>query len=115
MDKQYRTHWRETEVQIRNTQKSNNAQVQQLAKNLRHSQLEHQEFQYADERRLQLEAHTFRMSQNMVQTTLNAMQQPEHEVHRLKHLQNAEPHQLKEQWKKQVSQPASYKAEIHAL
>ena len=115
MDKQYRTHWKETEARIRDMQESNSAQAQQLAENPRCSQLERQELHVANETRLQLEAPTIRLSQDMEHKTMSDMLQKEQEVQRLRMQTDKQPDRLKERWKKQVSQAATYKAMIHAL
>ena len=94
---------------------SNSAQVQQLANSLRKSELEHQQLHTANERRLQLEAQALRMSQDMEQQALSMAHQREVEARRLKDQSAAQPEQVKAQWKQQVSQTATYKAEIHAL
>ena len=61
-------------------QKSNRAQAQQLAESLRQNQLEHQDLHITDEQRLQLEAHTFRMSQDMERKAMSALQQKDQDV-----------------------------------
>ena len=65
----------------------------------------------ANERRLQLEAQTLRMSQDMEHQALSVAHQREQKIQRLKDQSEA---QL-DQWKQQISQMATYKAQIHAL
>ena len=55
------------------------------------------------------------MPQDMEQQTLNVVQLKEQETQRVRIHIDAQPEPLKEQWKRQVSQAATYKAEIHAL
>ena len=55
------------------------------------------------------------MSQNTKQQTLGAAHQKEQEAQRLRNHTDAQLEQLEEQWKQQVSQAATCKAEIHAL
>ena len=76
MDKQFQTRWRQAEAQLQYMCESNNAQAQQLAKNLHKSELEHRQVCTANERRLQ----ALRMSQDMEQQTLSSAPQREREV-----------------------------------
>ena len=110
MAKQYRAYWKEAEGQIRDTRESKSAEGQQLVESASWST---RSCTLQMRARLQLEA--LRMSQEIERKTLIAMQQTEHEIHRLQDCQDAEPVQLNKQWKKQVPQAASYKAGIHAL
>ena len=55
------------------------------------------------------------MSQDMEHQTLSIAHQREEEVQRLRDHTDAQPDHRNAQWKKQVSQSATYKAEIHAL
>ena len=63
------------EAQLRDMYESNSAQVQQLAESLHKSELEHQQLHIANPRRLQLEAQTLSMSQDMEQQALNITHQ----------------------------------------
>ena len=84
-------------------QKANEVQAamdkQQLAASLQRSELEHQQLHTANERRLQLEAQTLRTSQDLEQQALSMYQSA------------VRPDQVKTQWKQQISQTATYKAE----
>ena len=104
-------------AQMRVMQKSNSAQVQQLADSLRCNELEYQKFHTVNETRLQLEAQTLRASQvlDVEHQTLSSACQGEQETQLLRNHTDAQPEHLKEQWKRHVAQVAAYKAEIHAL
>ena len=115
MDKQFQTCWSQAEAQLRDMYESNSAQVQQRVQSLHKSELERQQLHIANERRLQLEAQTLRMSQDTEQQTLSIAHEREVEAQQLQDKSTAQPQLLKERWKQQVSQMATYKAEIHAL
>ena len=55
------------------------------------------------------------MSQTVEQQALSVSHQTEQEAQYLRCHTDAQPEHLREQWKRQVSQAATYKAEIHAL
>ena len=115
MDKQFQAHWRQAEAELRDMCEFNSAQAQILAASLRESELEHQQLHTAIERRLQLEAQALRRSQDLEQEALSITRQREAEVQQLQDKTDAQPQLLKEQWRQQMSQAATYKAEIHAL
>ena len=94
---------------------SGGVQAQQLAETLHKNDLEHQQVLIANARRLQLEAQTVRMSQDMEQQTLSVAHQREVKLRRLQDKSTPQPEQLKENRKQQLSQTATSKAEIHAL
>ena len=114
-DKQFQACWRRAEAELRDTYESSGAQAQILAANLREGDLEHQQLHTADERRLQLEAQALRRSQDLEQEAFSIAHQREVEVRQLQDQSEAQPPLLKEQWKNQMSQQATCKAEIHAL
>ena len=115
-DKKLQARWREAEDQLRDMHESNNAQVQQLAESLQQNELEHQHLHTASERdACKLEAKALRMSQDTQHQALSMVHQVEEEVQRLRDHTGAQPDHLKAQWKKQVCQAATYKAETHAL
>ena len=114
MDKQQsQARWRQTEAQFRDMYESNSAQVQQFADSLFKSELKHKQLHIANEIRLQLEAQTLRMSHAMEQQILSIAR--EFETQQLQDKSASQPQLLKGQWKQQMSQTATYKAEIHAL
>ena len=82
MDKQFLTRWGEAEG-LWDMRESNSAQAQQLAESLQQSELEHQQLHIANEKRLQLEAQTLRMLQDMEHQALSTVRQKEEEVQRL--------------------------------
>ena len=79
----------------------------QLAANLQHCELHSQEVHIANEKRLQLEA------QDMEHRALSMAHQREETIQGLRHHTDKQPDHLKTQWKRQVSQAATYKAKIH--
>ena len=110
MDKQVQAQWRQAEAELRDLCKSNSAQAQTLASKLHETQLEHQQISTAQERQLQLGNHNKR--NNSIKPSPR-----EHELAILEFHRQAEeqPEILKSQWRMQLSQQASYKAEIHEL
>ena len=95
--------------------KSNSAQAHTLAVRLRESELEHQQLHTAHERQLQLEAQTLRRSQDLEHQAANIAHEHEVQLRELREQSEAQPQLLKTQWKYQMSQQATYTAEIHEL
>ena len=111
MDKQFQVRWRQAEADLWDMCDSNSAQVQILAASLRKSELQWNTTSYI----LPLEAQALRRSQDLEQEALSIAHQCEVEVQQLQDKTDAQPQSLKEQWKQQMSQTATHKAEIHAL
>ena len=80
---------------------------------LRESELEHQQLHTARERRLRLEAQTLRRSQDLEQQAASITHEREVQLRELPDRAEAQPQLLKAQWKSQMSQQATYRAEIH--
>ena len=95
--------------------KSNSAQVQILAVKLQETQLEHQQLYTAQERQLQLETQTLKLSQDQEQQAYSLAQEHERAIQEFRRQAEEQPEILKSQWRMQLSQQASYKAEIHEL
>ena len=115
MDKQFQARWRQAEAERRDLGLSSSAQVRTLAVRLRESELEHQRLHTANERQLQLEAQTLRRSQGLEQQAASIAHEREIEQRELRDQSDAQPQLLKTEWNTQMSQQATYKAEIHAL
>ena len=115
MDKQFQTRWRQTEAELQDLCKSNSAQVQTLAAKLQETQLEHLQLYIAQERQLQLEAQALKQSQQQEEHAHSVAREHELAIHEFRRQAEEQPEILKSQWKMQLSQQASYKAEIHEL
>ena len=114
MDKQFQARWRQAEAKLRDLCKSNRAQVQTLAAKLQETQLEHQQLYTVQERQFQIEAQTLKRSQDQEHQTYSiAAQEHERAIQARRRQAEEQPGILKSQWRMQLSQQASYKAEIH--
>ena len=115
MDQHYKAKWRQAEADLRDLCQSNSAQVQSFASKLQETNLEHQQLHTAQERQLQLEAQTLRQAQ--VEEHQAAATAHEHElaIQEFKRQAEEQPELLKLQWRSQLSQQSSYKAEVHEL
>ena len=115
MDQQYKAKWRQAEADLKTLCQSNSAQVQSLASKLQETNLEHHELYAAQERQLQLEAQTLRQAQDQEQQSARLAHEREIAIQNLKSQAEEQPELLKLQWRRQLSQQSSYKAEIHEL
>ena len=91
---------------------SNSAQFQSLASKLQETQLEHQQLYTAQERQLQFEAQTLKQSQHEEQQAAILAREYELAIQELRRQAEEQPELLKLQWRGQLSQQASYKAEM---
>ena len=112
MDKQFQARWRQAEAELPDLCKSNSAQAQTLAAKLQETQLECQQLYTAQERQLQLEAQALRQSQDQEQQACCKAQERERAIQECRRQVEEQPKILKSQWRMQISQQASYKAEI---
>ena len=94
---------------------SNSAQVHSLASKLQETSLEHQHLYTAQERQLQLEAQALRQAQNEELQASAIAHEHELAIQELRRQAEEQPELLKLQWRLQLSQQSSYKAEIHEL
>ena len=115
MDEQYQARWRQAEAELRDLCKSNSAQAQSLASKLQETQLEHQQLYSAQERQLQLEAQALRQAQEQERQAAVMTHEYELAIQECRRQAEEQPEILKEQWRRQLSQQSSYKAEIHEL
>ena len=107
--------WRQVEAELRDLRQSNSAQVQNLAARLRESELEHHQPRTAKEGQLQLEAQALRRSQDLEQQAASIAHEQELALRNLRKQAESQPKALQTQWRYQMSQQASYKAETHDL
>ena len=116
MDQQYKARWRQAEADLRGLCQPNCAQVQSLACKLQETNLEHQQLYAAQERQLQFDAQTLRQTRIEEQQAAAALTR-EHElaIQEFRRQAEEQPDLLKRQWRRQLSQQSSYKAEIHEL
>ena len=98
MDKQFQIRWRQAEAELRNLCKSNSAQEQSLAVTLRENELEHQQLHTAQERQMQLEAQTFRRSQDLEQQACSIAHEHEIALRELRRQAQEQLQVLKPQW-----------------
>ena len=115
MGQHYKAKWRQAEADLKALCQSNSAQVQSLASKLQETNLEHRELYTAQERQLQLEAQALRQAQDQEQQSAMLAHAREVAIQNLKSQAEEQPELLKLQWRRQLSQQSSCKAEIHEL
>ena len=115
MDQHHKTRWRQAEADLRDLCQSNSAQAQSLASKLKETQLEHQQLHTAQERQLQLEAQALRQAQIEEQQAIALAREHELAIQEIRRQAEEQPELLKLQWRRQLSQQSSCKAEIHEL
>ena len=115
MDQHYKARRRQAEADFRDLFQSNSTQAQSLASKLQETQLEHQQLHTAQERQLQLEAQALRQAHIEEQQASALAQERELAIQEFRRRAEEQPELLKLQWRCQLSQQASYKAEIHEL
>ena len=114
MDKQYQARWRKVEAELRDLCKSNSAQAQTLASKLQETTGTPAAL-YCSRETLQLEAQALRQSQQGEQQASSLAREHEFAIQEFRRQAEEQPEILKSQWRMQLSQQASYKAEIHEL
>ena len=82
---------------------------------MQETQLEHQQLHTALERQLQLEVQALRQAQIEEQQAATLAREHELAIQEFRKQAEEQPELLKLQWRRQLSQQASYKAEIHEL
>ena len=115
MDKRLQAQWKQTEAKLQDLCKSNSTHAQTLAIKLQETQLQHQQLYTAPERQLQLEAQALKQSQEQEQQAYSLAQEHECAIQEFRRQAEEQPEVLKSPWQTQLSQQASYKAEIHEL
>ena len=115
MDQHYKARWHQAEADLTALCKSNSAQVQSIASKMHETNIEHQKLHDAQERQLQLEAQALREAHEYEQQAAQSAQEYQSIIHELRRQADEQPEVHKLQWKRQISQQASYLAEIHEL
>ena len=115
MDQHYKAKWRQAEADLKTLCQSNSTQVQSPTSKLQETNLEHQQLHAVQERQSQIEAQTLRQAQNEEQQAAAIARKHELAIQEFKRQAEEQPELLKLQWRRQVSQQSSYKAEIHEL
>ena len=115
MDQHYKAKWRQAEADLKALCQSNSTQLQSLASKLQETNLEHEQLYTVQERQLQLEAQALRQAQNEEQQAAATAREHELAIQEFKRQAKEQPELLKLQWRRQLSQQSSYKAEIHEL
>ena len=115
MDQHYKARWQQADADLKALCKSNSAHVQSLASKLHETNEEHQQLCTAQERQLQLEAQALREAHQHEQQAAQSAQDYQSMIHELCRQADEQPDIQKLLWKKQLSQQAAYRAEIHEL
>ena len=115
IDQHYKAKWRQAEANLKALCQSNSAQVQSLASKLQETNLEHQQLHTVQERQLQLKAQALRQAQSEEQQAAAIAREHELAIQEVKRQAEEQPELLKLQWRRQLSQQSTYKAEIHEL
>ena len=115
IDQHYKAKWRQAEADLQALCQSNSAQVQSLASKLQETNLEHQEIHTVQVRQLQIEAQALRQAQTEEQQAATIAREHELAIQEFKRQAEEQPELPKLQWRRQLSQQSTYKAEIHEL
>ena len=115
MDQHYKAKWQQAEADLTALCQSNSAQVQSFASKMHETNAEHQKLHDAQERQLQLEAQALREAHQYEQQAAQSAQEYQDMIQELRRQADEQPDIQKLLWKKQLSQQASYRAEIHEL
>ena len=115
MDQHYKAKWQQAEADLTALCKSNSVLVQSFASKMHETNAEHQRLHDAQERRIQLEAQALREAHQYEQQAAHAAQEYQDMVHELRRQADEQPDMQKLLWKRQLSQQADYRAEIHEL
>ena len=115
VDQHYKAKWQQAEADLKALCQSNSAQVQSIASKLHETNEEHQQLYTAQERQLQLEAQALRAAHQYEQQAAQSVHEYENTIQELRRQADEQPDIQKLLWKKQLSQQATYRAEIHEL
>ena len=115
MDQHYKAKWQQAEADLTALCQSNSAQVQSFASRCMRRMRKHQKLHNAQERQLQLEAQALREEGQYEQQAAQTAQEYQSMIHELRHQADEQPDLQKLLWKRQLSQQADYRAEIHEL
>ena len=115
MDQHYKAKWQQAEADLTVLCQSNSVQVQSFASKMHETNTEHQRLREAQERRTQLEAQTLREAHQYEQQAAQTAQEYLDMIHELRRQADEQPDKQKLLWKRQLSQQADYRGEIHEL
>ena len=115
MDQHYKAKWQQAEADLTALCQSNSVQVQSFASKMHETNAEHQKLHDAQERRIQLEAQALREAHQYEQQAAQTAQEYQDMIHELRRHADEQPDMQKLLWKRQLSQQADYRAEIHEL
>ena len=115
MDQHYKTKWQQAEADLTALCQSNSAQVQSFASKMHETNEEHQKLYTAQERQIQLEAQTLREAHQYEQQAAQTAQEYQDMIQELRRQADEQPDLRKPPWRRQLSQQADYRAEIHEL
>ena len=115
MDQHYKAKWQQAEADLTALCQSNSAQVQSFASKMHETNEEHQKLYTAQERQIQLEAQALREAHQYEQQAAQTAQEYQNMVQELRRQADEQPDLQKLLWRRQLSQQADYRAEIHEL
>ena len=115
MDQHYKAKWQQAEADLTALCQSNSVQMQSFASKMHETNAEHQKLHDAQERRIQLEAQALREAHQYEQQAAQTAQEYQDMIHELRRQADEQPDMQKLLWKRQLSQQADYRAEIHEL
>ena len=115
MDQHYKAKWQQAEADLTALCQSNSAQVQSFASKMHETNEEHQKLYTAQERQIQLEAQALREAHQDEQQAAQTAQEYQNMVQELRRQADEQPDLQKLLWRRQLSQQADYRAEIHEL
>ena len=115
MDQHYKAKWQQAEADLTALCQSNSVQVQSFASKMHETNAEHQKLHDAQERRIHLQAQALREAHQYEQQAAQTAQEYQDMIHELRPQADEQPDMQKLLWKRQLSQQADYRAEIHEL
>ena len=113
MDQHYKAKWQQAEADLTALCQSNSAQVQSFASKMHETNEEHQKLHTAQE--TQLEAQALREAHQLEQQAAQTAQEYRDMIQELRRQADEQPDLQRLLWKRQLSQQADYRAEIHEL
>ena len=114
-DQHYKAKWQQAEADLTALCQSNSAQVQSFASKMHETNEEHQQLFTAQERQIQLEAKALREAHQFEQQAAQTAQEYRDMIQELRHQADEQPDLQRLLWKRQLSQQADCRAEIHEL
>ena len=111
----HKAKWQQAEADLTALCQSNSAQVQSFASKMHETNEEHQKLYTAQERQIQLEAQALREAHQLEQQAAQTAQEYRDMIQELRRQADEQPDLQRLLWKRQLSQQADYRAEIHEL